>query len=66
MTDQQKSISERHHQIISELLAYENKNGPVSTAMLTKDLHVWPDYRGNRSPLADPNCKAAIAGKHGY
>lgn len=29
---------------------------------LTKDIHVWPDYHGNRSPLADPNIKGMISG----
>jgi len=41
---------------------FEKKYGPLATATLTKDLHVWPDYHGNRSPLADPNCKGVIAG----
>uniref|UniRef100_A0A1B0FD94 FGGY carbohydrate kinase domain-containing protein n=1 Tax=Glossina morsitans morsitans TaxID=37546 RepID=A0A1B0FD94_GLOMM len=29
---------------------------------LTKDLHVWPDFHGNRSPIADPNLKGMISG----
>jgi hypothetical protein len=28
--------------------------------MLTKDLHIWPDYHGNRSPLADPDLKGMV------
>lgn len=31
---------------------------PVSN--LTKDIHVWPDFHGNRSPLADPNLKGMV------
>jgi ribulose kinase len=31
---------------------------PVSN--LTKDVHVWPDFHGNRSPLADPNVKGMV------
>lgn len=27
---------------------------------LTKDIHVWPDFHGNRSPLADPNMKGMV------
>ena len=29
-------------------------------AHLTKDLHVWPDFHGNRSPLADPTLKGMV------
>lgn len=29
---------------------------------LTKNLHMWPDYHGNRSPLADPSITGAIVG----
>lgn len=31
-------------------------------AYLTKDVHVYPDFHGNRSPLADPNIKGQIIG----
>lgn len=31
---------------------------PLST--LAKDIHVWPDFHGNRSPLADPNIKGMV------
>uniref|UniRef100_A0A4W3KIE9 FGGY carbohydrate kinase domain-containing protein n=1 Tax=Callorhinchus milii TaxID=7868 RepID=A0A4W3KIE9_CALMI len=35
-----------------------------SSAMgiLTVDLHVWPDFHGNRSPLADPTLKGMVTG----
>lgn len=29
---------------------------------VTKDLHIWPDFHGNRSPLADPNIRGMISG----
>ncbi|XP_041127166.1 FGGY carbohydrate kinase domain-containing protein [Polyodon spathula] len=30
--------------------------------LLTADLHVWPDFHGNRSPLADPALKGMVVG----
>ncbi|KAL1140707.1 hypothetical protein AAG570_000637 [Ranatra chinensis] len=29
---------------------------------LTEDIHVWPDFHGNRSPIADPTLKGMICG----
>ncbi|PIA41338.1 hypothetical protein AQUCO_02200032v1 [Aquilegia coerulea] len=31
-------------------------------AALTEDLHVLPDFLGNRSPIADPKAKGMIPG----
>ncbi|XP_021893101.1 FGGY carbohydrate kinase domain-containing protein isoform X2 [Carica papaya] len=31
-------------------------------AALTKDIHILPDFHGNRSPLADPKAKGVISG----
>lgn len=31
-------------------------------ALLTKEVHVLPDFHGNRSPRADPNLKGMISG----
>ena len=31
-------------------------------AMLARDLHVLPEFLGNRSPYADPNVRAVVAG----
>lgn len=34
--------------------------GLDSLQELTKDLHVWPDYHGNRSPLDDPSMRGMV------
>lgn len=41
-------------------MARQQKLHDVS--LLTKDFHVWPDFHGNRSPLADPTMKGMIVG----
>lgn len=46
-----------------ELLNTEAKNqGLSSVAELTRELHMWPDFHGNRSPLADHTLKGMISG----
>jgi len=31
-----------------------------SVSRLTTNIHIWPDFHGNRSPLADPNLKGMV------
>lgn len=31
-----------------------------SVAFLTQDLHIYPDFHGNRSPIADPTLKGMV------
>lgn len=31
-----------------------------SVSRLTKDFHVWPDFHGNRAPLADSSLKGMV------
>ncbi|VEN62264.1 unnamed protein product [Callosobruchus maculatus] len=35
-----------------------------SVAFLTKDYHVYPDFHGNRSPIADPSLKGMYGTRH--
>lgn len=50
------------YQLLNDELAAmaERSDGPV--AMLTRDLHVLPDFHGNRSPRADASLRGAISG----
>jgi ribulose kinase len=36
--------------------------GLSDVSLLTKDFHMWPDFHGNRSPLADPTMKGMVVG----
>ncbi|XP_034949269.1 FGGY carbohydrate kinase domain-containing protein [Chelonus insularis] len=42
-------------------LMTERNNFP-DVSYLTQDFHVWPDFHGNRSPLADPTLQGMISG----
>lgn len=38
------------------------ERGNKSVELLANDLQVYPDFHGNRSPLADPTMKGMISG----
>jgi len=44
------------------LFGLAKTDGLASCQYLTKDIHVWPDFHGNRSPLSDQNLKGMISG----
>jgi FGGY-family pentulose kinase len=43
-------------------MAVKQGLAPQDIGMLTKDIHVYPDFFGNRSPLGDPTMKGAVIG----
>eukprot|EP00250_Pteridium_aquilinum_P010216 c19221_g1_i1 orf=482-1351(-) len=55
---QQISIFE----LLNKLLGTLGDSSVPFRSALTKDLHVLPDFHGNRSPLADPKSKGMICG----
>uniref|UniRef100_T1GAM5 Carbohydrate kinase FGGY C-terminal domain-containing protein n=1 Tax=Megaselia scalaris TaxID=36166 RepID=T1GAM5_MEGSC len=44
------------------LVQMAEDNNLEDVCFLTKDVHVWPDFHGNRSPLSDPNLRGMICG----
>ncbi|XP_077525663.1 FGGY carbohydrate kinase domain-containing protein-like [Haemaphysalis longicornis] len=44
------------------LKSMAEKQGLESPSQLVSDLHVYPDFHGNRSPLADPGLRGMISG----
>ncbi|KAK3777603.1 hypothetical protein RRG08_021720 [Elysia crispata] len=64
-TDVQRKATERGQHVFEylnehiERLAGKQNNHAV---YLTKNFHVWPDFHGNRAPVADPNLKGMVSG----
>jgi FGGY-family pentulose kinase len=44
------------------LASLQKERNVGSLSMLTKELHVYPDFHGNRSPHADPTLRGMISG----
>ncbi|HXW20541.1 MAG TPA: FGGY-family carbohydrate kinase, partial [Roseiarcus sp.] len=52
----EKAFEEMENEIVA-------RAGSLSrAALIAKDLHVLPDFIGNRSPYADPNARAVVVG----
>ncbi|KAG8372408.1 hypothetical protein BUALT_Bualt12G0063100 [Buddleja alternifolia] len=50
-------------ELLNEILeSLKQEVGPPFLAALTNDIHVLPDFHGNRSPIADPQSKGIICG----
>lgn len=49
--------------VLNELaIKHSNEKGLASVSFLTQNFHVYPDFHGNRSPLANSNLKGMICG----
>lgn len=49
------------HTYLNDLLrTIATREGLPDIQQLTKDIHVYPDYHGNRSPLADPSLRGMV------
>ncbi|XP_053625302.1 FGGY carbohydrate kinase domain-containing protein isoform X2 [Plodia interpunctella] len=44
------------------LIKMATYQGLPDVSLLTRDLHIWPDFHGNRSPLADPTMRGMVTG----
>ncbi|KAK3607536.1 hypothetical protein CHS0354_025791 [Potamilus streckersoni] len=51
-----------HDYLYEKLIEEAATENLESVSLLTQDLHVWPDYHGNRSPLADHTMKGMVSG----
>ncbi|KAJ3496368.1 hypothetical protein NLJ89_g10495 [Agrocybe chaxingu] len=58
-----KKVQKPIHSILEERLEkLRMESGVATLTELTKDLHLYPDLHGNRSPIADPRMRGSIVG----
>lgn len=51
------------HTVLDDRLSELAKENNVPTlSQITKNIHIWPDFHGNRSPLDDPTLRGMISG----
>ena len=43
------------------LIKMTDSHNLKSTCLLTKDIHIYPDFHGNRSPLSDPSMTGMVS-----
>ncbi|XP_040911834.1 FGGY carbohydrate kinase domain-containing protein [Toxotes jaculatrix] len=67
-TQLQEQAQQRFPFIGENIYSYLNShlslmaNSSTAVDLLGSSLHVWPDFHGNRSPLADPTLKGMVIG----
>ncbi|KAH6940686.1 hypothetical protein HPB50_004874 [Hyalomma asiaticum] len=55
----------RAEDTLNDLLhSMSERRGLGTPSQLVADLHVWPDFHGNRSPLADPTLRGMYGSRH--
>ncbi|CAG8456156.1 9201_t:CDS:2 [Ambispora leptoticha] len=66
-SNEAKALAESHNLSIysflnNHIIAMQTREGVEFPGLLIKDLHVYPDFHGNRSPIADPKLRGTITG----
>lgn len=54
------SGSSIYEELNSHLAVMAEKRRLENVALLSQDVHVMPDFHGNRSPIADPNMTGMV------
>ncbi|XP_064624599.1 FGGY carbohydrate kinase domain-containing protein-like [Lineus longissimus] len=63
LKERAKSRGAHIHSELNEILEkLSQKQGLSNRGQLTADLHMWPDFHGNRSPVADSSLKGMLCG----
>jgi FGGY-family pentulose kinase len=50
------------YDILFDILDQKTVNDWEKLSKLTNDVHIYPDFHGNRSPLSDPNMTGSVCG----
>lgn len=62
--EQQRSVYDLLHETLAAQMAARQLpvTSPSSYVLLVKHMHMYPDFYGNRSPLADPSLRGLLSG----